>query len=68
MNNELSPNAQAILLLTAPLLAGGSRPSVRPLSLGDYNKLVRHLHDTNMLPPISLIPKAWGNSATRGPG
>ena len=28
MNSELSPNAQAILLLTAPLLTGRSRPSV----------------------------------------
>jgi len=50
MNGELSQNAQAILLLTAPLLAGGSRPSVRPLPLGDYNNLVRHLHDTEMEP------------------
>ena len=50
MNGELSPNAQAILLLTAPLLAGGSRPSVAPLPLGDYNKLVRRLRDTDMQP------------------
>lgn len=50
MNGELSQNAQAILLLTAPLLAGGSRPSVRPLPLGDYNNLVRHLRDTEMQP------------------
>ncbi|MDE2795685.1 MAG: DNA-processing protein DprA [Gemmatimonadota bacterium] len=50
MNGELSQNAQAILLLTAPLLAGGSRPSVRPLPLGDYNNLVRHLRDTEKQP------------------
>lgn len=50
MNDELSPNAQAILLLTAPLIVGRSPPSVRPLSLGDYNKLVRHLRDTEMQP------------------
>ncbi len=54
MNGELSQNAQTILLLTAPLLAGGSRPSVRPLSLGDYNNLVRHLHDTE-LEPANLL-------------
>ena len=50
MNGELSPNAQAILLLTAPLLAGRSRASVKPLPLGDYNNLVRHLRDTEMQP------------------
>ncbi len=50
MNGELSPNAQAILLLTAPLLAGRSRATVRPLPLGDYNTLVRHLRDTEMQP------------------
>ena len=50
MNGELSPNAQAILLLTAPLLAGGARPTVRPLPLGDYNNLVRYLRDTAMEP------------------
>ena len=60
MNGELSPNAQAILLLTAPLLAGRSRPSVRPLSLGDYNKLVRHLHDTEMQPADLLDSEGLG--------
>ena len=47
---ELSPNAQAILLLTAPLLAGRSRGAVTPLPLGDYNNLVRHLRDAEMQP------------------
>ena len=68
----LSPNAQAILLLTAPLLAGRSRPSVRPLSLGDYNKLVRHLHDTEKQPADLLDPEgvreldnAWSGLKTR---
>lgn len=70
--DELSPNAQAILLLTAPLLAGRSRPSVRPLSLGDYNKLVRHLHDTEKQPADLLDPEgvreldnAWSGLKTR---
>ena len=58
MNGELSPNAQAILLLTAPLIAGRrSRPSVRPLPLGDYNTLVRHLRDTEMQPADLLDPE-----------
>ena len=64
MNGELSPNAQAILLLTAPLLAGGARPTVRPLPLGDYNNLATPAWN----PRISLIPRAYGNSITRGPG
>ena len=50
MNGELSPDAQAILLLTAPLLAGRSRATVKPLPLGDYNTLVRHLRDTELKP------------------
>ena len=72
MNGGVSPNAQAILLLTAPLLAGRSRPSVRPLSLGDYNKLVRHLHDTEKQPADLLDPEgvreldnAWSGLKTR---
>ncbi|MDE2877112.1 MAG: DNA-processing protein DprA [Gemmatimonadota bacterium] len=72
MNGELSQNAQAILLLTAPLLAGGSRPSVKPLPLGDYNNLVRHLRDTEMQPAHLLDPErlreldsAWAGLKTR---
>ena len=57
MNGQLSPNAQAILLLTAPLIAGRSRSSVRPLTLGDYNSLVRHLRDTEMQPADLLDPE-----------
>ncbi len=60
MNGELSPNAQAILLLTAPLLAGRSRPSVRPLSRSAYNKLVRHLRDTEMQPAALLDSEGLG--------
>ena len=57
MNAELSPNAQAILLLTAPLLAGGySRPkrpktggkqvplaNPKPLSAAEYRDFARQL-------------------------
>ena len=50
MNGGLSPNAQAILLLTAPLLVGRSSTAVKPLPLGAYNRLARHLHDTGMEP------------------
>ena len=72
MNGELSQNAQAILLLTAPLLAGGSRPSVRPLPLGAYNKLVRHLRDTEMQPADLLgseglreLDNSWSRLKTK---
>ena len=72
MNGELSPNAQAILLLTAPLLAGRSRASVTPLPLGDYNNLVRHLRDTEMQPADLLdseglreLDKSWSGLRTR---
>lgn len=72
MNGELSPNAQAILLLTAPLLAGRSRATVRPLPLGDYNTLVRHLRDTDMKPADLLdteglreLYDSWSRLKTR---
>lgn len=72
MNGELSPNSQAILLLTAPLLAGGARPTVRPLPLGDYNNLVRYLRDTAMEPADLLGPEglreldnSWSGLKTR---
>ena len=59
MNGELSRNAQAILLLTAPLLAGRSRATVRPLPLGDYNTLERHLRDTEMQPAHLFDTEGW---------
>ena len=72
MNAELSQNAQAILLLTAPLLAGRSRPSVRPLPLGEYNNLVRHLRDSEMQPADLLgseglreLDNSWAGLKTR---
>lgn len=74
MNAELGPNAQAILLLTAPLLAGRSRATVRPLPLGDYNTLVRHLRDTEMQPADLLdseglreLCDSWPALKTRRP-
>ena len=43
MRAELSPNAQAILLLTAPLIAGRCKPSADPLTGGEYRRLARRL-------------------------
>ena len=72
MNSELSPNAQVILLLTAPLLAGRSRGAVTPLPLGDYNNLVRHLRDTEMQPADLLdsdglreLDRSWSGLRTK---
>ena len=44
MNPNFSPNTQAILLLTAPLIAGRSEPSPDLLTPGQYKSLARHLH------------------------
>ena len=73
MSAELSPNAQAILLLTAPLLAGGRRrakrpksggervpfPSPKPLSTTEYRDFARQLRAVQREPADLL-----GSSAT----
>lgn len=46
----LSANTQAILLLTAPLIAGRSSTSSDLLSLGEYKRLARHLRDIQHQP------------------
>jgi len=43
MTPTLSPNTQAILLLTAPLIAGRGTSSSELLSPGEYKRLARHL-------------------------
>ena len=47
---ELSPNAQAILLLTAPLITGRGKPSIDPLTAGEYRRLVRRLRELQREP------------------
>jgi DNA processing protein len=44
MKERLSPNTQAILLLTAPLILGSSCGD-RPLHPGDYGQLAMRLHE-----------------------
>src|SRR5690242_18261015 len=46
----LTPNAQAILLLTAPLIAGRNGPSVELLTLTEYNRLARMLREKQKQP------------------
>jgi DNA processing protein len=56
MNQALSPNTQAILLLTAPLMGGrGAAPS-ELLKLGEYNRLARHLREMKRQPADFLSP------------
>ena len=50
MSAELSSNAQAILLLTAPLIIGRSQPSARPLTSREYRGLVRRLRELKRQP------------------
>lgn len=45
MNPTLSPNTQAILLLTAPLIAGRNQPAADLLTPGEYKRLARHLRE-----------------------
>jgi len=50
MIESLTPNTQAILLLTAPLIAGRGETTSDLLSLGDYNRLTRILREKQKEP------------------
>lgn len=50
MNIPLTSNTQAILLLTAPLVAGRGDSSAKLFSLGEYNKLARLLREKQKQP------------------
>lgn len=58
MMPELSPNTKAILLLTAPLIAGSGQPSSNPLSPGEYKRLARHLRELQRQPADLLLADA----------
>ncbi|MGC1954852.1 MAG: DNA-processing protein DprA [Gammaproteobacteria bacterium] len=60
MNISLSPNTQAILLLTAPLIVGRDKPSSDLLTPGDYKRLARFLRDKQRQPADLLVPDALG--------
>lgn len=53
---SVSPNAQAILLLTAPLRETKTAAAVRPLSLGEYNRLAQALNAASCEPASLLQP------------
>ena len=56
--NAPSPNTQAILLLTAPLIAGRSEPTPDLLTLGEYKRLARSLRDMQRQPADLLASDA----------
>lgn len=58
MSMTLSPNTQAILLLTAPLIAGRSVPSADLLTFSEYKRLARFLHENKRQPSDLLAPDA----------
>ena len=64
---EISPNAQAILLLTAPLIAGGKKEaSEQPLSLKEYNCLAQTLRQANLEPADLLHSDLFTNGSVLG--
>ena len=58
MSTSLSPNTQAILLLTTPLIAGRNEPSADFLTLGEYKRLARFLRNKQQQPADLLAPDA----------
>jgi DNA processing protein len=58
MTPILSPNTQAILLLTAPLIAGRGTESSDLLSPGEYKRLARHLREIQRQPADLLSSDA----------
>lgn len=58
MTSTLSPNTEAILLLTAPLIAGKGEASHDLLKPAEYNRLVRHLQDNRLKPADLVSPDA----------
>jgi DNA processing protein len=57
MSMALSPNTQAILLLTAPLIAGHNESSVDVLTPVEYKRLARFLRERQQQPADLLAPE-----------
>ena len=58
MSPRLSPNTQAILLLTAPLIAGRGEVSPDLLTPGEYKRMAGHLREMQRQPADLLAPEA----------
>lgn len=60
MTANLSPNTQAILLLTAPLIAGRGKRFSDLLTPGEYRRLARRLREIGAQPADLMMPPANG--------
>ena len=58
MSAPVSPNTQAILLLTAPVIVESGTPPAELLSAGEYRRLARHLRAVARDPADLLSPDA----------
>jgi DNA processing protein len=58
MSEALSPNTKAILLLTAPLIAGRGKQSIDLLSPTEYQRLALRLRELGGQPADLLVPGA----------
>lgn len=58
MTDPLSPNTQAILLLTAPLIVGRAAGSERPLTAAQYGRLAARLREIGHTPGDFLTESA----------
>jgi DNA processing protein len=58
MNQPLSPNCMAILLLTAPLIVGRREATDELLTSSEYNRLARHLRQRQWQPSDLIGPDA----------
>ncbi|QQS48535.1 MAG: DNA-protecting protein DprA [Acidobacteriota bacterium] len=58
MNDNLSPNTQAILLLTSPLMDGRREPTNDLLTAGEYKRLARRLRELDRRPEDLQAPDA----------
>ncbi len=58
MNQPLSPNSMAILLLTAPLIVGRRGAASELLTPGEYNRLARLLREEERQPSDLIGPDA----------
>ncbi len=58
MRMPISPNTQATLLLTAPLIAGRGESSFELLTQAEYKRLARFLRDKQRQPSDLLAPDA----------
>ena len=58
MTPIISPNTQAILLLTAPLIVGRATSTPELLTPGEYKRLARHLREIERQPADLISPNA----------